>query len=84
MSNLLGVSIDQFLGQPLIAVGVILLIIGLVTIVLAKRITRVARQSNKISNSDKLYVTLKIVGLLVMLAGFICVSINIITYIVNK
>lgn len=84
MNNLLGVSIAQFLGRPLIAVGLILLVIGLVTVCLAKRITRVARQSNNISSKDKLYVILKTIGLLVMLAGFICVSVDIIRYIVNR
>ena len=84
MFNLLGVSIDQFLSRPLIVVGLILIIIGLATVILSKRITRVARQTNNVSNSDRIYVFLKVLGLILMLAGFICISIDIVTYIVNK
>ena len=84
MFDLLGVSLIQFISRPLIAVGLILIIIGLATVILSKRITRVARQSNKVSNSDRLYVFLKILGLVLILAGFICISIDIVAYIVNK
>ena len=84
MFSLLGVSLIQFISRPLIAVGLILLIFGLATVILAKRITRVARKSNNVSNEDRLYVTFKIIGLLLMLAGFICVSIDIVSYIVAK
>ena len=84
MFDLLGVSLIQFISKPLIAVGLILIVIGLATVVLAKRITRVARQSNSVSNSDRLYVFLKILGLVLILAGFICISIDIIEYIISK
>lgn len=84
MFNLFGASLNQFLAKPLIVIGLILIVIGLSTVILSKRITRVARQSNKVSNSDGLYVFLKILGLLLILAGFVCISIDIVTYIVNK
>lgn len=84
MNSLLGVSLIQFISQPLIAIGLILLIIGLATVVLAKRVTRVSRQSDKVENDDRMFVAFKVIGLLLMLAGFICISVDIIMYIVNR
>ena len=84
MENLICVSMPQFLGNPLIVIGMILLILGVSTLCLAKRVTRVARQSNKVNNDDKIYVAFKIIGLLLMLAGLICISVAIIIYIVNR
>lgn len=81
MINLLGVSLIQFLHNPLIIVGLILLSFGIATCVLAKRITRVARQQNEIDPEDKMYTAFKIIGLLLILAGFICIAIDIVLYI---
>lgn len=77
MTNLLGVSLIEFLNQPLIIIGLILLAIGIATVCLAKRITRVARQQNEIDGEDKLCTTFKVIGLLIILAGFICVAVDI-------
>ena len=84
MNNLLGVSLRHFLGQPLIIVGLILLVLGVATVVLAKRIAKVSRQTNEVPNDDKVYVTLKVIGLLLMLAGFICVSVAIVSDIISR
>ena len=84
MNNLLGVNLQQFISEPLILIGLILLTIGLATTILAKRIARVARQTNNVPNNDRIYVVFKVLGLLLMLAGFICISVDIIIYIVNK
>ena len=81
MINLLGVSLIQFLNKPLIIVGLILLSIGIATCVLAKRITRVARQQDEIDPEDRMYTAFKVIGLLLILAGFICVGVDIILYI---
>ena len=81
MINLLGVSLVQFLHKPLIIVGLILLSIGIATCVLAKRITRVARQQNEIDPEDKMYTAFKIIGLLLILAGFVCIAVDIVLYI---
>ena len=81
MINLLGVSLIQFLHNPLIIVGLILLSFGIATCVLAKRITRVARQQNEIDPEDKMYTAFKIIGLLLILAGFVCIAVDIVLYI---
>lgn len=84
MYNLLGVHFIEFLNQPLIIVGLILLAFGIAMAVLAKRITRVARQSDEVDPNDKVYAAFKIIGLLLITAGFVCVAVDIILYIVNK
>lgn len=84
MLNLLGVSFREFLNQPLIIVGLILLAFGIAIAVLAKRITRVARQDDEVDPNDRVYTAFKIIGLLLITAGFVCVSVDIILYIVNK
>ena len=83
MINMLGVSLIQFLSNPLIIVGLILLAFGIATVCLAKRITRVARQTNKVDQNDKVYVAFKVVGLLLMIAGFILVAVDIVLYIIH-
>ena len=84
MNNLLGRSLLDYINSPLIIVGLILLAFGLALVVLAKRIARVSAQKNEIDNDDKIYVAFKIAGILLMLAGFILISIDIIIYIVNR
>jgi len=82
--NLFGISLIQFLNKPLVIIGLILLSFGIATAFLAKRVTRVARQKNEIENSDRIYLTFKIIGLLLILAGFIFVAVDVILYIVNR
>ena len=83
MINMLGVSLIEFLNQPLIIIGLILLAFGIATVILAKRMTRVARQQNEIDQADKIYTAFKIVGLLLILAGFIFIAVDIILYIIK-
>lgn len=83
MTNMLGVSLIQFLSNPLIIIGLILLAFGIATVCLAKRITRVARQTNKVDQNDRIYVAFKVVGLLLMVAGFVFVAVDIVLYIVG-
>jgi len=81
MINMLGVSLIEFLNQALIIIGLILLAFGIATCVLAKRITRVARQQNEIDPEDRMYTAFKIIGLLLILAGFVCIAVDIVLYI---
>lgn len=84
MINLLGVSLLQFLDNPLIIAGLILLSFGIATCILAKRITRVARQKNNIDPEDKMYATFKVIGLLLIIAGFVCIAVDIVLYITAR
>ena len=70
-----------FLFNPNMAIIDPILSIGIATCVLAKRITRVARQQDEIDPEDRMYTAFKVIGLLLILAGFICVGVDIILYI---
>ncbi len=84
MFNLLGKSLAEYLSDPLIIIGLILLSIGFATIILSRRITRVARQSNEIESNDAIFVTIRVIGILVIIAGFVLCGLFVIYYIINK
>lgn len=79
--NQLCVDLLTFLNQAFVIIGLSALVVGIATVVLAKRFTRVGRKSNEISADDVMYKTFKIVGLVIMLAGFITIAVGIITVI---
>ena len=81
---LLGRTIEQFLAEPVVVIGLALIVVGISTAFLSRRVTRAVRQSNEISNNDKLFVTLKIVGMAFVIAGFLCVGVEMIIYFANR
>lgn len=85
MINLfLGRTIEQFLAEPLVVVGLALIVIGVSLAFLARRITRAVRENNNISSKDKLFVTLKILAMLFVIAGFVCVGVEVVLYIATR
>ncbi len=81
MFNQLGVDLLTFLNQAFVIVGMALIVLGVATVVLAKRLTRVGRKTNDVSDDDKMLKTFRVVGLLVLLAGFITIAVGIIVII---
>lgn len=77
----LGVDLLTFLNQAFVIVGMALIVVGVATIVLAKRLTRVGRKTNDVSDDDKMLKTFRVLGLLVLLAGFIVIAVGIIVII---
>jgi uncharacterized protein YjeT (DUF2065 family) len=77
-------TLTQFLSEPLAIVGLILLSVGIAIAFLSRRIARVARQKNEISESDKVYVTFKIIGLVMVVVGFSLIIADIMIYIFLK
>ncbi len=57
--------------KPEFLTSIILGAIGFAIICLAKRITRTVRKSNVVMDNDKLYVTLKVVGLIFVVIAFV-------------
>ena len=51
--------------------SIILGALGFAVICLAKRITKTVRKTNFISSDDKLYIILKVVGLILVLIAFL-------------
>lgn len=84
MFNLLGKPLIEYLSDPLIIIGLILLAIGFATVILARRITRVARQSNEIDNNDTIFVTIRVIGIIVLVVGFCLCGWFVIDYIISK
>lgn len=74
----------QFLAEPLVLIGLVLIALGIATAFLARRIARVARQSNNIANNDKVFLFFKILGLLMVATGFVLTAIDAITYILSR
>ena len=71
MSNLLGVTLIEFLQRPNVLVAIFLAVIGITLAILSRRITRSVRKSKDIADNDGLFVGLKITGLVMILIGLI-------------
>lgn len=59
------------LNQINVIIGIILAVVGLSIVFLAKRLARACKKTDNIADNDKLYVTLKMVGLVLVIAGLI-------------
>lgn len=71
MSLLAFVDLLTRLNQVNVIVGIILAVVGLSMIFLAKRFTRACRKTDDVEDNDRLYVALKIIGLILVVAGLI-------------
>ena len=70
-SLLLEIRLLEFLQTPNKLVGMILAALGLAFALLAKKITKVARKTDKPSKSDPIYVIILAISLCVVLVGLI-------------
>ncbi len=85
MFDLMGRTVMQFLSESsLVIVGLALIALGIAIGFLSRRITRAVRHSNEISSKDKLFLTLKILGMVLIICGFVCVGVQLILYFVNR
>lgn len=64
-------TIIDKLHIPMYLSGIILAIVGLSLGILAKRITRVVRKSNTVENNDRILISLKLVGLILLFLALI-------------
>ena len=72
MNSLLAfVDLLTRLNQINVIIGIILAVVGLSVVFLAKRITVSVRKTDDVSDDDKVHVTLKIIGLILVIAGLI-------------
>ncbi len=67
----------EFLLRYTVIIGIILMIIGVAILFSAKKITMVKRGTDSIDKQDKLYLTLFIVGICLLLIGMIVMAIDI-------
>ncbi len=64
-------TISERFQLPMFTVGIILAVVGVAIGILAKRITRVVRKSNEVENNDKILISLKLVGLVLLFCALI-------------
>lgn len=76
MSLLLDNNIWQRLSQPNVLTGIILLIIGILAALLAKKITKLIRRSDKVEPNDRVLLSIKAFALVVILASLIVMIIE--------
>ncbi len=60
-----------YLKLPSVVIGLTLVIIGLVAFMLSNRIVRTIRKEDVVSNSDRIVLAIRIVSLVLMIAGFV-------------
>lgn len=66
----------EYLTTPNKIVGIILATLGFALSLLAKRITKVARKSDKVKDNDPLYLILLGISLVLILVGFVLTVFN--------
>lgn len=85
MFVLLGRTFWQFISEsPVIIIGLALISLGIAIGFLSRRITRAVRNKNDVNSDDKLFLTLKIVGIALVIIGFICIMTSLIVYFVTR
>ncbi len=82
--NLLCRTLNQFLAEGLVIVGLAFIAIGIAVGFLARRITRSVRQSNEVNTNDRVFLSLKITGILFVLLGFVCIIVELVMYFINN
>ena len=68
-------SLMEWLENPLAVLGVVLAAVGLATAFIAKRITKAIRHQDTIASNDKIYVSLCLFGLVLVLVALILVAV---------
>lgn len=76
MSLLLDNNVWQRLSQPNVLTGIVLLIIGIAAALLAKKITKLIRRSDKVEPNDRVLLSIKAFALVVILASLIVMIIE--------
>lgn len=65
------VNLIEALTETLVLTGIIVASLGLGVVMLARPVTKSVRQTKKIKNTDTIYVSMKIFGLVMLLVAMI-------------
>ena len=76
MSLLLDNNVWERLLQPNVLTGIILLVVGVIAAIFAKKITKLIRKSVKVEPNDRVLLTIKAFALVVILAALIVMIIQ--------
>ncbi|MGN0798659.1 MAG: hypothetical protein ACI4L7_03780 [Christensenellales bacterium] len=84
LKYMLGRTLEQFLSEPLVIIGLVLVVLGVSLVALSTRITRAIKHQNDIPADDKINMALKLIGLILILAGLVLIAIYVIVYIQTR
>lgn len=76
MLLLLDNNILERLMQPNVLTGIILLVLGVIIAIFAKKITKLIRKSEKVESNDKILLSLKAFALVMILVALIVMIIK--------
>lgn len=65
-------SFKMFFSMPQVWVAMILCVLGISMVILARRITRVAKKTDFVADNDRTMITLKCIGIVCL---FLCIII---------
>lgn len=80
MSYLICKTLMDFIERPMVIVGLSLIIVGVALAFLARRIARAVRHSNVVESNDKAFLIPKITGLVMVIAGFVLIAVDMILF----
>ena len=74
LSLLMFMDLDEWFANPMAVVGVVLAAVGLAMALIARRVTVAVRGTRDIKSDDKVFLSIKVFGLVVILVGLILVA----------
>jgi len=80
MNYLICKTLMDFIERPMVIVGLSLIIVGVALAFLARRIARAVRHSNVVESNDKAFLIPKITGLVMVIAGFVLIAVDMILF----
>ena len=66
----------KVISDPIYILAIILAAVGIACALLAKRVTKLVRKTDDVQPSDKVLIGMKLVGLALILAGFVLLMIG--------
>lgn len=74
--GLLAQTLIERLSQPNVIIGIVLCAIGIALACLARRIACASRKTNEVANSDSIMISVKIIGLIFIVAALVVMVIK--------
>ena len=84
LNYMLGRTLEQFLSEPLVIIGLVLIVLGISMVALSTRITRAIKHQNDIPADDKINMALKLIWLILILAGLVLIAVYVVIYIQTR
>ena len=78
LNYMLGRTLEQFLSEPLVIIGLVLIVMGISMVALSTRITRAIKHQNDIPADDKINMALKLIGLILILAALVLIAVYVV------